>query len=158
MSYLKYTTERKIVSRLTETPEYFAWLKMKARCHDPNNYAYARYGGMGITVCERWLRSFDNFIADMGLRPSTHHSLDRYPDNHGPYSPDNCRWALPKEQSHNRRDNLNVTIGAETHCIGEWIRIKSLNPGVVYSRISRGCTPEEAITRPVRLRRRSIKS
>lgn len=83
------------------TPEYFRWMSMKLRCYCKTHFAYHRYGGRGITVCDRWLHSFENFIADIGERPSTKHSLDRV-NNDGNYEPNNVRWATAKEQANNR--------------------------------------------------------
>jgi hypothetical protein len=83
------------------TFEYRSWQHMKNRCYNTKDALYQRWGGKGITVCERWKDSFENFLSDMGLKPSQEYSLDRN-DNSLGYYPDNCRWATATEQSRNR--------------------------------------------------------
>lgn len=84
------------------TPEYQAWRNMLGRCNGTQKHNYRYYGGRGISVCDRWLDSYSNFLADMGAKPSPDHSLDRI-DNNGNYEPNNCQWATKKQQSDNRR-------------------------------------------------------
>lgn len=84
---------------------------MRTRCTNPKIAGWAKYGGRGIKVCERW-DSFENFAADMGERPAGT-TLDRYPDNDGNYEPGNCRWATPKEQRANQRQRDMVNAGKE---------------------------------------------
>jgi hypothetical protein len=86
---------------MSKSPEYRALQSIHQRCGNPKNARYANYGGRGIAVCERW-RSFENFIEDMGPRPSSEHSIDRI-DNDDGYTPGNCRWATRSEQQLNKR-------------------------------------------------------
>lgn len=81
---------------------YRIWNAMKQRCHNPKQPHFARYGALGVTVCDRWRESFASFYEDMGDPPSESHSIDRI-DPSGNYEPGNCRWASPVEQRHNRR-------------------------------------------------------
>lgn len=89
-------------SAVRGTPEYRAWLSMRARCYTPSAGNFPYYGGRGITVCERWKDSFENFLADMGPRPGPDYGLGRL-DPNGHYTPENCRWLTKSEQNFRRR-------------------------------------------------------
>lgn len=99
--------------------EYRCWQQIKDRCSNPNNSSYNDYGAKGITVCKRWLESFNNFYQDMGDAPSKLHTIDRI-DYSKDYSPDNCRWATRKEQANNRSSNKILKIGGISKNVSEW--------------------------------------
>lgn len=98
---------------LYNTRTYHSWEQMKQRCLNPKATRYPTYGGVGITVCERWLE-FKNFYEDMGDRP-VGKTLDRI-NPYGNYEPSNCRWATYKEQVHNRRRNHVIPEEVKTLC------------------------------------------
>lgn len=83
-------------------PLYNTWRKMKGRCEKKSDKDYLSYGGRGISVCERWSKSFEFFVADMGPKPTQKHSLDRK-NNNGNYDPSNCKWSTQSEQNKNQR-------------------------------------------------------
>lgn len=112
----------------TGTYEHDVWVGMQQRCFNPKNRAYPRYGGRGITVCERW-RTFENFLADMGEAPDGC-TLDRR-DNDGPYAPENCRWATRSEQGRNRGVNRIVEYAGERITLVEL----SERTGIPYGRL-----------------------
>jgi hypothetical protein len=87
---------------LRSHPLYGTWKTMIQRCTNPNTAAYANYGGRGITVCSRWKSSFQNFLSDMGDKPTKAHTLERANNNKG-YTPGNCYWATRKQQAANKR-------------------------------------------------------
>jgi hypothetical protein len=103
------TRERTSTAKRTHgrsgTPEYETWCRIRERCYNQRCSRYEIYGGRGITVCDRWLHSFENFLADMGERPSPKHSIDRI-DVNGNYEPGNCRWATARVQARNQRKTI----------------------------------------------------
>lgn len=105
---------------------YKSWSDMIQRCTNENTPNYERWGGRGITVCDRWLK-FENFYEDMGDPPAGM-SLDRR-ENDGNYEPGNCRWATPKEQANNRRSNHLVAIDGVVMSASEADRLLGLNQG-----------------------------
>lgn len=96
-------TKHGAAKRRAETSEYRSWRGMIERCENSNHISYGYYGGRGIAVCERWRNDFSTFLADMGMKPTPQHQVDRYPDTNGNYEPSNCRWATPAEQRANQR-------------------------------------------------------
>lgn len=106
------------------------------RCTNQNSADFANYQGRGITVCEHWL-TFENFFADMGLRPSKKHSIDRI-DNDKGYSPENCRWALPVAQCRNTRKTIYLTKDGVTKPLAEWAEILGINYFTLHWRYKQG--------------------
>jgi hypothetical protein len=130
----------------THSQVYSAWRSMRSRCRNPNNQDYLNYGSRGITVCERWLESFENFYADMGDPPTKDYSIDRKNSN-GNYDPDNCQWATELHQQNNKRNNLRFTYEGEAHTLKEWAKLKNLPYSCLQQRITVLKWPfEKAIT------------
>lgn len=123
----------------SKTCEYHTWQDIKDRCYNQKNTAYKRYGGRGIGVSDRWRNSFENFIEDMGTRPSKEYSLDRYPNNEsGWYEKDNCRWATEIEQQANRRDNIWIEYNKEKMILSEWARKLNISHTTINYYLKRG--------------------
>lgn len=120
------------------------WRAMISRCVNPKDQNYIRYGGRGIKVCERWLK-FDNFLNDMGYRPSGDLSIERR-DNSGNYEPSNCHWATKREQSFNTRRTRWLTFQSITLPAGEWADRLGITRTRLYTRLRRGWSVEEALT------------
>lgn len=117
---------------------YDSWSAMRKRCLLPSHEAFDRYGGAGITICDRWLEpkhGFDNFAEDMGLRPKGK-TLDRI-DNAKGYSPENCRWATQREQMNNVKHNIRITWQGETKTASEWADDERLaRLGITYDTLT----------------------
>ena len=98
--------------------DYSVWTSMKARCSNENDKDYARYGGRGITVCDRWQNSFEDFMKDMGARPEGH-TIERL-NNDGDYEPKNCKWVDRATQAKNRNHAVTHEFDAEVFSVGTW--------------------------------------
>jgi hypothetical protein len=120
---------------------------MRQRCRSPSATGFHRYGGRGITVCERW-DSFELFVADMGAKPSPAHTLDRK-DNDGPYSPDNCRWATRKQQARNVERNLIAVVDGKPYLAVELADVVGIASKSIQKRASKGL-PMERVMSPLR--------
>jgi len=123
------------------------WVNMKTRCYNENYELYHRYGGRGITVCQEWLHDFAAFRAwALTNGYSDDLGLDRT-NNNDNYSPNNCRFATPTEQSNNRSTNRMVTVFGETDTLANTARRYQINYATFQSRINHGVKPEDAINR-----------
>lgn len=131
-------------TQFTMSREYIVWRRMRDRCINPKNKRYARYGGRGIVVCERW-NDFASFRQDMGLRPSPQHTIERI-DNNGNYEPFNCRWATRLEQNNNQSHTRRLTALGRTLSVSGWAREIGITRESLRDRLARGMSVEDALT------------
>lgn len=127
------------------TPEYRAWAGVIQRTTNPKNTYYSDYGGRGIKVCDRWRSSFQNFLDDMGHKPSKGHSIDRI-DVNGNYEPDNCRWVTNEVQANNKRNNFNIEFQGEMKTVTQWAEIIGINRMALKYRL-KNWTLEKALSK-----------
>lgn len=134
---------------LADTPEYKIWQAMKSRCLNPGCEDYDGYGGRGINVCDRWVESFENFISDIGPRPSTRHSLDRE-NNESDYEPNNWRWVTWDIQNSNRRNTRYVIYRGEKMGLAQAVRLagSAISIGGAAHRIEIGWSVSAALETP----------
>lgn len=128
------------------TAEYHTWSGMKNRCLYSSNNEYKNYGGRGISVCEHWLNSFENFFADMGPKPKGL-TIERI-DNSGNYEPSNCKWATRKEQAANQRERCTRTVliaNGSRLTVQEASKRCGVKVTTLRYRLSQGWTPEKAM-------------
>ena len=130
---------------MTNTKVYRSWQGMIQRCKDKNN---KDYGGRGIKVCKSW-KKFENFYKDVGEPPTKYHTLDRINVNKG-YKPGNCKWATPKEQSSNRRNNNLYKYKGEELTLSQWSRKVKISESTLRQRIRLGWKIKKVLTKPVR--------
>jgi hypothetical protein len=147
---VRHGHSRTTKSSLTQT--YVSWMSMRQRCQYEQNIGYAKYGGNGIRVCERW-QVFDNFLADMGERPSGT-TIDRI-DNSKGYEPGNCRWETSKRQARNRSNNRVIEMNGEAKCLADWCEQYEVDPKRVCQRLHAGWDANKALTTPFRAKRKN---
>lgn len=127
----------------SNTPEYMVWRSMKKRCILQSHYSYKLYGGRGISICSRWL-VFENFLSDMGDRPSKDHSLERV-DVNGNYEPSNCVWATAKEQANNRTNNIKIDFEGQSMTLANLAVKVGIHRMTIYWRYRQGWRLPELI-------------
>lgn len=136
-------------SKVHNTPEYRTYHHMVSRCKTKTDKSFKNYGGRGIKVCDRWLeangKGFNNFLADMGNRPSLEYSIDRI-NNDGNYEPSNCKWSSRIQQMNNTRRNFKVEAYGKIMTGSQWERELGLKPGTVAMRHYIGRTGTELLT------------
>lgn len=130
-------------------PLYRIWAGILRRCDNPNEAGFERYGGRGITMCERW-RDYVNFKQDMADGYASGLSIERI-NNAGNYEPGNCRWATASEQARNRRSSFMITYRGETRTVIEWGEVLGIPWARIQQRIKKlGWPVERAMTEPSR--------
>jgi hypothetical protein len=131
------------------SPERAILSMMIQRCHNAGNPSFSNYGGRGITVCERWRNSFEDFLADMGPRPTVKHSIERQKNDVG-YEPGNCTWATRREQNRNTRQNVMLTINGRTQCRSAWAEETGVPANAIRDRMEKlGWDVERAVFTPI---------
>jgi hypothetical protein len=94
---------------LSGTPTYMSWWNMRYRCTNPDYPQWKDYGGRGIKVCDRWLDSFENFLEDMGPKPTVKHTIERS-NNNGDYDPVNCYWEVDRKKQNRNQRRVKMTM------------------------------------------------
>ena len=130
-----------------KTKLYGVYQSIKSRCNCPGDRAYHNYGGRGIKLSPEWspFEKFKAWAEGNGYKEGLW--IDRI-DNNKDYSPDNCRWATPKEQQNNKRTNLLITIGGVTKTATEWADSSGISSATLYRRVQLGWQGED-ILKPV---------
>lgn len=130
------------------TPEYTAWSSMWTRCTNPKDGSFKYYGERGISIAPEW-KSFEQFLSDMGKRPSPKHSVERKNVNSG-YSALNCYWGTIREQCLNKRNTLRLAFQGDTKTAIEWSEITGIPYRTLCFRIRSGWSPERCLEETVK--------
>lgn len=148
--------ERTIVQSITHghtvngkiSREYMSWSRAKLRCTNSKAARFKDWGGRGIKMCERWMQSFDNFLADMGPCPNGY-SIERK-NNDGNYEPGNCCWADRVSQNNNKRNNVKLLYKGQMLTVPQLARIANLKVRTLGRRLERGWPLEKAMASGLR--------
>ena len=146
-----FSTDRKTKHGQYKSRTYGTWHSMTQRCLNSRHQAFASYGGRGISVCRRWMNSFEAFLQDMGEQPNGL-QLDRI-NNDGNYEPENCRWVTRSEQQRNTRANRLISYNGTTKCLSEWAEHTGIHIATITGRLRTGWTIETALVTPPKKRR-----
>ena len=144
---IKRSTKHGFAPAKEKSRIYRIWCGMLTRCTNPNCRFYNRYGGRGVTVCDRWRESFQAFLDDMGESPSPKHSIDRVPNHDGNYEPGNCRWATSTEQARNKRNNRILEFNGESKTVMEWSETIGIHWQTILFRLKHGWSIKDTLTK-----------
>lgn len=150
-----FLKEMRFTHGMHSTRLYGTWAKMKNRCLQQNCKSYPDYGGRGIQVCDEWKNDFMSFYHwSMANGYSDDLTIDRI-DVNGDYSPDNCRWATPKEQNNNKRNSRYYWYQGRKRTISEWAEIFQIDRRTLDGRLNRGYSFHDAISSPINIKFRN---
>lgn len=121
--------------------EYISWASMKSRCLNPDA-KHEKY--RGLLTHEKWIESFDEFLKDMGMKPTCKHTIERI-DNSKGYFPENCRWATRSEQNRNYSLNRIIEFNGEKMCVTEWAEKLNIPRHRIFNRLQKGWDVEKAL-------------
>ena len=137
---------------MSKSKTYSIWNNIRERCLNKKNKDFENYGGRGITVCDRWKKSFICFLEDMGEAPFQM-QIDRIDNNKG-YTKENCRWTTIQVQANNRRTCVMVTSKGITKTISDWSKEIGVERKTLEYRIRVGWDIEKALTTPSLIKRK----
>lgn len=126
---------------MCKSSEYASWACMKNRCSNPDK-KHEKYRSMFIYP--KWIESFEEFLKDMGYKPTSKHTIDRIDNSRG-YEPDNCRWATRSEQNRNYSLNRNIEYNGEVLCVSDWAEKLNIPRHRIYQRLNRGFSIEKSL-------------
>lgn len=141
-------SKRQKTHGLTKSSEYKIWNGMKNRCYNEKTINFSDYGGRGIKVCDRWKNSFENFLLDMGKRPTDDHSIDRK-DVNGDYCPENCKWETEYNQQRNKRNVRFFAYYGKMLTIPEIAECEGIETSTLRRRIDKGMSLHDSLLTPI---------